>query len=73
MSQPNAADVYIQRHNEAEVLLRAIANGLQQHMDSVDPETVNWGDVGDVGSVVSSLREIAESLGYDPDNEYPTK
>ena len=47
----------IQRCNE---MAKAIAAHLEDHM-GVDPDSVNWGHVGDAGHIEQALRDICEA------------
>ena len=57
-----AADAYVALQAKAAVQLEAISAALEAHQDSIDPERVNWGHVGDLSRAIELLEQVEEWL-----------
>ena len=56
-----ALDAFIGKKAEIDAMLARL-QGLSDDRFNFDPEAVNWGSVGSIGSVESDLRKITDFL-----------
>jgi len=57
-----AADAYVALQAKAAAQIEAISAALEAHQDSIDPERVNWGHVGDLSRAIELLEQVEEWL-----------
>jgi hypothetical protein len=57
-----AANAYIALQAKAAAHIEAISAALEAHQDSIDPERVNWGHVGDLSRATELLEQVVEWL-----------
>jgi hypothetical protein len=57
-----ALDAYMEHHQAALALVERIHEALANHDISPDPESVNWGHVGDIASTRRELQDLADRL-----------
>lgn len=53
-----AVDAYIAAHARADELIVQLGEEVEAAMDSVNPDDVNWGNVGDINHVNEMLADI---------------
>jgi hypothetical protein len=53
-----AANAYVALQAKAAAQIEAISAALEAHQDSIDPERVNWGHVGDLGHATELLEQV---------------
>ena len=58
-----ASRAYVERLERARELLRAVGEGLDRHEKDQRAFPRSWGPVGDLGSVIASLKEMVVFLG----------
>ena len=54
--------MFKERVAEAKTYAKALLETLENHFN-VDPDTVDYGNVGDAGKVAQDLKDICESIG----------
>ena len=57
-----ALDAYMGHHADALALVERIRDAIANHDDSPDPESINWGHVGDIAETRKALQEITDRL-----------
>ena len=57
-----AVNAYIALQAKAAAQIEAITAALEAHQDSIDPERVNWGHVGDLDHAIELLDRVEEWL-----------
>ena len=62
-SKLTAAEMYGARRIAIDEAIDQLRQRLDNHMDCINPDTVNWGHVGDLNYVMDSLDEI---IGFLP-------
>jgi hypothetical protein len=55
-----ALDAYMEHHSAALALVERIHEAIASHDVSPDPESINWGHVGDLAVTAKALRKIAD-------------
>ena len=61
-SKQTAAERYAAQRIAIEEAIAQLRQRLDNHMDCINPDTVNWGHVGDLNYVMDSLNEIVDFL-----------
>jgi hypothetical protein len=61
-TKTTAADKYAANQADAAELIDELQAALQSHMDATNPESVNWGHVGDIGHVIDILNQAIAAL-----------
>lgn len=56
-----AVDGYIEAQAIIAEKLADLQAAVQEHMDRVNPENVNWGHVGDLNHIMAAATELAAS------------
>jgi hypothetical protein len=57
-----ALEAYMAHHTAALALVERIGDALANHDDTDDPETLDWGHVGDIAETEHALQAIADRL-----------
>jgi len=58
MANDKALDAYIAAQREAHALIDELHILVSKHQDAISPEEVHWGHVGDIRSIIMSLKAI---------------
>ena len=57
-----ALEAYMEHHSAALALVERIHGAIESHDVSPDPESINWGHVGDMATTYIALRQISDRL-----------
>ena len=68
-----ALEAYMEHHAAALALVERIHGAIESHDVSPEPESINWGHVGDMAETYIALRQISDRLfgegEYTPENQ----
>ena len=56
-----ALDAYIDAQRQARTLLEQLTAHLDAHQESLIPEQIHWGHVGDINAIVGRLEELVHN------------
>ena len=62
VNNQTAIDAFVTNIAELELLLLKLTDHVRQHLD-VNPETLDWGSVGDSGALLTDVRALIEKAG----------